>query len=348
MKAAFLTGLREMEIREAPEPKITRPRDVLLRIDTVGVCGSDVHYYTTGRIGSLVVKYPEMTGHECAGTVVEVGPEVTEFKPGQRVAVDPLVTCGQCDQCLSGRAHTCRHQAFLGCPGQAPGALADYLVMPADSCYPVPDSMTLVQAAAVEPFSIGLYAQRMARLEDGAKIAILGAGPIGLCTLLASRAAARCTAYVTDLLDERLEVARRSGATWTGNPRKCDVVQAINQMEPLGVDFVFECAGQQETVDQAVEILKPGGTLLIIGIPEVDRLSFPIHSARRKELTIRNVRRQNECMAPAIEMVASGKVNLDTIVTHHFSLAETKKAFDLVADYRDGVVKAIIHVSQQT
>jgi L-iditol 2-dehydrogenase len=208
--------------------------------------------------------------------------------------------------------------------------------------------MTLVQAAAVEPFSIGLYAQRMARLEDGAKIAILGAGPIGLCTLLASRAAARCTAYVTDLLDERLEVARRSGATWTGNPRKCDVVQAINQMEPLGVDFVFECAGQQETVDQAVEILKPGGTLLIIGIPEVDRLSFPIHSARRKELTIRNVRRQNECMAPAIEMVASGKVNLDTIVTHHFSLAETKKAFDLVADYRDGVVKAIIHVSQQT
>jgi L-iditol 2-dehydrogenase len=345
MKAALLTGIRQLEILERPEPELAKPQDVLLRIDTVGVCGSDVHYYVTGRIGSLVVQYPEWTGHECAGTVVDVGPAVTQLRVGQRVAVDPLVTCGECDQCRAGRMNTCRKQAFLGCPGQAPGALAEYLVMPARSCYPIPDTMTMVQAAVAEPFSIGLYAQRVARMEPGAKIAILGSGPIGLCVLLACRAGGACTTYVTDLIDERLDVARRCGADWTGNPQRADIVRAISALEPLGVDFVYECAGQQETLDQAVEILKPGGKLLVLGIPETDRVSFSIHTLRRKEAPIINVRRQNECVAPAIELVASGQVNLDPLVTHHFPLAETKRAFDLVSNYGDGVVKAVIHVS---
>jgi L-iditol 2-dehydrogenase len=334
-----------MEIRETSPPKISDPHGVLLRVGVVGVCGSDVHYYTTGRIGTLVVKYPEWTGHECAGTVEVVGDEVKKLAVGQRVAVDPLITCGRCDQCLSGREHTCRNQNFLACPGQGPGALAEYLVMPDRSCYAIPDRMTLVQAAAVEPLSIGIYAQRLAQMQPGAKMAILGSGPIGLCVLLASRAACEVTAYATDLLDERLEMARRCGATWTGNPKRTDVVRAIRELEPLGVDFVFECAGQQETLDQAIELLKPGGTVLMIGIPEVDRVSFSIHTLRRKEIQLQSVRRQNQCMAPAIEMVSNGAINLDQIVTHHFSLAETKQAFDLVADYRDGVVKAIVHVS---
>jgi len=181
MKAAFLTGIRQLQILDTPEPKLTNPRDVLLHIDTVGVCGSDVHYYTTGRIGTQVVQFPERVGHECAGTVVEVGSEVTGLWVGQRVAVDPLVACGQCDQCRSGRRHTCRQQRFLGNPGEAPGALAEVLRMPAESCYAVPDCMTQVQAALVEPFSIGLYAQRLSLLRPGDKIAVLGSGPIGLC-----------------------------------------------------------------------------------------------------------------------------------------------------------------------
>jgi len=346
MKAAFLTGIRQLEIRETPSPEIKGPHGVLLRVGVVGVCGSDVHYYTTGRIGSLVVKYPEWTGHECGGTVVGMGEEVNRLEVGQRVAVDPLIPCGHCDQCLSGREHTCRNQNFLACPGQGPGSLAEYLVMPERSCYPIPNGMTMVQASVIEPLSIGLYAQRLAEMPPGAKIAILGSGPIGLCVLLASRAACDCTVYATDLLDERLAMARCCGANWTGNPKQTDVVRAIRELEPLGIDFVFECAGQQETFDQAVELLKPGGTVLMIGIPEVDRVSFSIHTLRRQEIRLQSVRRQNNCMAPAIELVSSGAINLDQLVTHHFSLAETKKAFDLVADYRDGVVKAIVHVSE--
>jgi len=346
MKAAFLTGIRQMEIRETSPPEISDPRGVLLRVGVVGVCGSDVHYYTTGRIGSLVVHYPEWTGHECAGSVVAVGDQVKNLTVGQRVAVDPLIPCGHCDQCLSGREHTCRNQNFLACPGQGPGALAEYLVMPERSCFAIPEGMTLVEAAVVEPLSIGLYAQRLAKMQPGAKIAILGSGPIGLCVLLASRAACDCIAYATDLLDERLAMARHCGATWTGNPKQIDVVRAIRQLEPRGVDYVFECAGQQETLDQAIELLRPGGTVLMIGIPEVDRVSFSIHTLRRKEIQLQSVRRQNQCMAPAIELVSRGDINLDQLVTHHFPLAETKKAFDLVADYRDGVVKAVVHVCE--
>jgi L-iditol 2-dehydrogenase len=344
MKAAYLTGPREMEVREAPEPRLSGPREVLLRIDTVGVCGSDIHYFTSGRIGSAVVRFPFIVGHECAGTILQVGPAVRRLKVGQRVAVDPLVTCGECDQCREGRSHTCRNQRFLGLPGQLDGALVELLVMPEGSCFAIPDSLTLDQAVMVEPLSIGLYAQRMSQLGKGAKIAVLGSGPIGLCTLLACRTAADCTAYVTDLIAERLALASRCGAAWTGNPQQDDIVKAIGNMEPPGLDFVFECAGQQETVDQGVELLKPGGTLLIVGIPEVDRITFPIHTLRRKELTIKNVRRQNECMADAIELVAGGKVNINPLITHHFSLAEAKAAFDLVAGYRDGVIKALIHI----
>lgn len=345
MKAAFLTHIRQLEILEIPDPRLSNPHDVLLRVDAVGVCGSDVHYYTAGRIGSQVVQFPERLGHECAGTVVGVGRQVTGLAAGQHVAVDPLVACGQCDQCRSGRRHTCRRQSFLGCPGEAPGALAEYLVMPAECCYPVPDSMTAAQTALVEPFAIGLYARRLAGTTKGTKLAVLGSGPIGLCVLLACRAAGDCTAYVTDLIGERLAVARRCGAAWTGNPREIDVVTAISRLEASGVDFVFECAGEQETLDQALAILKPGGALLMVGIPEADRVSFNAHILRRKELRVFNVRRQNQCTAAAIELIAKGAVNLEPLLTHHFSLAQAQEAFELVEGYRDGVVKAMVLVS---
>ena len=171
---------------------------------------------------------------------------------GQRVAVDPLVACGECDQCRAGRKHTCRDQKFLGNPGQLPGALVEYLVMPAACCSPVPDSLNDDQAAVVEPLSIGVYAEQMAQLAPGARVGIVGSGPIGLCTLLAVRARTQAAVYVTDLVDERLAVARACGAAWTGNPRREDVVAAIHRLEPLGLDAVFECAGEQDALDQGI------------------------------------------------------------------------------------------------
>jgi len=344
MKTVVLTGIRGMELRDAEMPKIQAKTDVLLKVGVVGVCGSDVHYYTTGRIGSQIVKYPFRVGHEFAATVHETGSLVTMIRPGDRVAVDPAMSCGECDQCRSGRRHTCRRLRFLGCPGQAEGCLAEYVVMPEACCFPLGRSMSLEQGALAEPLSIGLYATRLAGVLPAWKIAVLGTGPIGLSVILCAKALGVEKIYATDRIQARLDAARRAGAIWTGNPEKEDVRGAIADAEPLLLDAVFECCGQQEALDQAVEILKPGGRLAIVGIPETDRVSFSIDLLRRKEISIQNVRRQNECFQEAINLIESGKVKPDFMVTHRFRLEHAKEAFDLVASYGDGVVKAMIKV----
>lgn len=342
MKVALLTGLRKLEIGRSPAPKLQRPDSVLVRIDRVGVCGSDVHYFVHGAIGDQRLCYPATVGHECSGTVMQVGTAVDRLRPGDRVAIDPAIVCRQCDQCLAGRLNTCRRLQFMGCPGEAPGALAEFYVLPAENCLPLPDSVTLDQAVLTEPLSIGLYAARLGEVYPAARVAILGAGPIGLSVLLCAKAMAPCQVYVTDLLDHRLAVARACGADWTGNPRHCDVVEGILQQQPCGLDLVFECSGDPACIDQGQRLLTPGGTLVLVGIPASVQVSFDIHTMRRKELTFRNVRRQKGCMAPALRMISQREVNIDALLTHRFPLEKTQEAFELVANYADGVVKALI------
>ena len=331
-----------MELRDLPEPELRSDHDVLLQVRTVGVCGSDVHYYTTGRIGSQVVEYPFTVGHECAAVVEKVGTAVQHVKPGDPVAVEPAISCHACDQCLAGRPHTCRNLKFLGCPGQIEGCLSERLVMPAECCYPLAENMTLEDGALSEPLSIGVYAVRQAGDLRGKRIGILGAGPIGLSTMLPALADGAQSVYVTDRLDSRCAVASEHGATWTANPDKADIVTDVQEREPLLLDVVFECCGQQEALDQAVELLKPGGKLMVIGIPEFDRFSFAADTARRKELTLQNVRRQNGCVQEALDLIGSGTIHPQFMVTHRFPFAKTKDAFDLVDQYADGVVKAMI------
>ncbi len=346
MKAVSLTGPRRMDIHDVDEPSIVATTDVLLEVHTVGVCGSDMHYFKEGRIGCQVIEYPWIVGHECAGRVLEVGADVEGLQPGRRVAVDPLLHCGRCDQCRLGHIHTCRNQQFLGCPGQKPGSLCERLVMPATSVFPIPDNITMTQATLTEPFAIALWAQRLSEVADGMKVGIFGSGPIGLTVLAACKAAADCTVYQTDLIGERLEMARRFGADWVGNPRETNVVADILAAEPDGLDVVFECAGEQETVDHCLDTVKPCSKVLIVGIPATDRLSFEMNHMRRKEVRIQNVRRQLDQTERAIEMVATGEVDLDPLATHDFDLDGALDAFDLVADYRDGVMKAMIHVTR--
>ncbi len=342
MKTMMLTGIRQMEMRDVPDPMITDDHDVLIKMKTLGVCGSDIHYYTSGRIGSQVVEYPFPVGHEGAGEVVKTGSAVTSVKPGDRIAIEPAMPCWECDQCLAGRPHTCRNLRFLGCPGQADGCLSEYIVMPETSCIPVSDKLSYDQAAISEPLSIGVYAVQESVPMKGAKVGILGFGPIGMSVLLPALAGGAEKVFVTDKIDARLDMARKAGAHWTGNPDHTDVVAGVTGQEPLLLDVVFECCGQQEAADQAVDMLKPGGKLMIIGIPEFDHWSFPTDKLRRKEITIRNVRRQNNCVEKSLEMMENGEVDVSLMPTHRFSFEDTKAAFDLVAGYKDGVMKAMI------
>jgi L-iditol 2-dehydrogenase len=345
MKVAHFVALKKLEIVDQPAPTVDRPDDVLLRIDRVGVCGSDVHYYLDGRIGNQVLRYPATVGHECSGTVIETGAAVSRVRPGDRVAVDPAFACGTCDQCRAGRPHTCRRLQFMGSPGEALGAVAEYCVVPAENCFAVSDSLTLDDACLVEPLSIGRYAVQVGEIAPSARVAVLGAGPIGLSVLLCAKAAGPCTTYVTDLLEPRLAAARQCGADWTGNARTTDTTAAILQQQPQGLDRVFECSGDPAAIDQAQELLAPGGMLLLVGIPPIDQVSVNIHRMRRKELTFRNVRRQNGCVGSVIEWLAAGRLNAQPLLTHRFPLEKISEAFQLVADYRDGVIKALIDVS---
>ena len=344
MKAALLTGIRKFETRQVPEPEITRPTDVRIRIKIVGVCGSDIHYYNTGRIGSQIIQFPFTVGHEAAGIVEQVGSKVTRVKPGQRTAIDPAVYCGQCDQCRAGREHTCRELLFLGCPGQLVGALCEYLVLPETCCFPIKDRTTFAQAVLSEPLAIAVYTVQQARLPARANVAILGAGPIGMSVFHILRANSVGEVFITDRIPERLKFAQALKPKYGGNPDRTDVVKEISEAEPLLMDAVFECSGDRMAYDHAVRFLKPGGTLALVGIPEFDEVAFPIHDLRRKEITIVNIRRQAHCTQKAIDLLEAKKIVLDTMVTHHFSLAETQAAFELVAHYRDGVMKAVICV----
>jgi len=342
MKSVLLNKPHSFEIAETASPVIKNPGDVLIRIKSIGVCGSDIHYYSDGKIGDQIVVYPFRIGHECAGIVEQVGADVKNVIPGERIAIDPLISCGKCTQCLSGRFHTCLNQKFLGCPGQLEGALAEYLILPSQCCYKIPEKLSYQQAVLAEPLSIALHA--LSFITDNEKsLAILGTGPIGLSVLTAAKFKGINKLLTTDILDYRNTIASANGAVYSGNPKKQNIVKDILEIENEGVDAVFDCCGKQEAIDQAIEILRPGGKLIIVGIPETNEIKFNPHLIRRKEIQIQNVRRQNEKIETALQLLANPNFDIDFMITHNFSFEQTTEAFNLVENYSNGVIKAMIN-----
>lgn len=338
----MLTGIRQMKMKDIPEPVVSNDRDVRIRMAAVGICGSDVHYYTQGRIGSQKVVYPFTVGHEGAGVVVGTGAAVKNVKNGDVVAIEPAMPCRYCDQCLSGRYHTCRNLKYLGCPGQAEGCLSEYIVMPEDCCFPLKGGLTADHGAISEPLSIGIYSVEKAGGAAAKKTGVLGFGPIGMCVALTARAEGAGKIYVTDKIDERLAIASKISVLCTLNPLKVDIVEKIRMEEPLGLDVVYECCGQQEALDQAVDLVKPGGRIIVVGIPEFDRWALNVEDTRRREISLHFVRRQVNCVQKALYLMETGKIEVKTMITHRFPFSRTKEAFDMVAGYKDGVMKALI------
>jgi L-iditol 2-dehydrogenase len=342
MKAMMLTGIRQMEMRDILEPSLVNSNDVKIRMSVLGICGSDIHYFTQGKIGSQKVQFPFSVGHEGAGVVVEAGKDVKRVKPGDHIAIDPAMPCWECDQCLAGRHHTCRKLRFLGCPGQAEGCLMEYIVMPEECCFPLSGNLTTDHGSISEPLAIGVYSVKKSGGVKDLNIGIFGFGPIGMSVMLAAKTKGVGSIYITDLMDERLAIARKEGATLTGNPLKENIVSKIKSEEPFGLDVVFECCGKQEALDQAIDLLKPGGKLIVVGIPEFSRWSLSVETTRRREISLQFIRRQVGCVEEALEMMKNRSIIVDNMVTHRFPFERTKEAFDLVADYKDGVMKAMI------
>ncbi len=224
------------------------------------------------------------------------------------------------------------------------GCLCEYIVLDEKCCFPINDNLTFDQATLSEPLAIAVYSVERSMISSKADAAILGAGPIGISIFHVLRTKNVGNIYITDKIEKRLAFSKTLNPRWSGNPDHTDIVKEISRINPLLVDIVFECSGDKEAINQAIRLLKPGGMLVIVGITEADEISFPIHELRRKEITIINIRRQAHCTQKAIDLLDRRQVNMDSMATHHFPLEETQKAFDLVADYKDGVMKAVISI----
>lgn len=344
MKAALLYKPFDMRVEEIPEPRIERPDDVLVRVRYVGICGSDVHYYVEGRIGDVSLQGPFIVGHEPSGEVVEVGPAVESLKPGDRVAIDPAINCGACEQCLEGNPNLCHNIRFFGTPPQQ-GALREYLVHPERLLFKLPDGVSLLGGAMLEVYGVAIHSVDLGKLRAGCDVAVLGGGPIGISTMQVAKLSGAARVFLSEPIPERREIARKLGADIVIDPSQADPVELIMDMTGgRGVDVVFEAAGVPETIRQSVEICRRGGTVVLIGIPSDDTISFRASAARRKGLTLKMVRRMKNVYPRAIKLAESGLIDPESIVTHKFPLERAKEAFETVRGRRDGVLKAVIEI----
>ena len=344
MKAAVLYGVHDLRIEDIPEPKIKSSDEVLIRITHAGICKSDIHYYEQGRIGSASVEEPIIPGHEFSGIVEETGSDVTALKKGDRVAVEPGIPCGVCEFCSEGNYNICPDIRFCGTP-PVNGAFCEKIVFPSEWCFLLPSNVSLVEGAMVEPLSVSIHAVDLAKIRTEDFVVVLGAGPIGLgCIQLAKNGGAH-EVWAADYLNERLKLASNLGADRILSASKgrhvCDI---LKQTGGRGVDVVIEAAGTTEAPDQGAQILKPGGRLILVGIPEGDTITLNASNARRKGLTIKLSRRTKHSYPGGVEMIASGKVDVKSLVTHTFRLDQIVEALEIVRHYEDGVIKAVIEI----
>src|SRR3989339_1918312 len=282
MKAAVLHKIHDIRIEEREKP-VVRPGTALVKIKAVGICGSDVHYFTKGRIGKQIVTKPQTLGHEASGIVEEVGKGVKNVKVGDRVALDPGIFCGKCDFCRAGRPNLCRSIKFFGTP-PVDGAFLEFIVHPSYMLFKFPDKLSYEEGALIEPLTVGLYAVQLAGLKRGETIAILGSGTIGLSILKSALLKGVKKIYVTDYLNYRLKAAKKHKNVVVLNA-KTDIVKKIKALtNGRGVDVAFEAAGSLDTFKQSVEIAAIGGRVVWAGIPDEDDIKINNHEARRKEL----------------------------------------------------------------
>jgi L-iditol 2-dehydrogenase len=328
MKVARLHGIHDLRLHDEAEP-VAEPGEAVVRVTSIGVCGSDLHWFSESGIGDARLARPLVLGHEFAG-VVETG----ELR-GQRVALDPAIPCGECEFCVEGNPNFCTRLHFAG-HGADDGAMRECMSWPVRHMYALPDAINDADGAMLEPLGVAIHAVDLGHLKAGTSAAIFGAGPIGLLTLQMARLAGAVDLFTTDKLQHRLDAARSYGATSVLQADGSESAQILAATHKRGVDVAFECAGENEAVDAAVAATKPGGTVVLVGIPSDDRTSFTASVARRKGLTIRMSRRMKHTYPRAIRLVERGLVDVHSMVTHHFSLADSVQAFD-TAMRREGI-----------
>ena len=331
MKSVRLHGTGDLQIHEEEVP-VVGAGEKLIRVKSVGVCGSDLHWFSEGSIGDAKLEHPLILGHEFAG--------ITE--DGERVAIDPAISCGHCEFCDHGHPNLCSSLIFAG-HGNTDGALREWMAWSEKSLFPIPDSLSDDDGAMLEPLGVAIHSVDLGKLKAGMTVGVFGCGPIGLLIIQMAKLAGATNIIATDKLTHRVQAAKAFGASHAFLAEEGRELEEIGAATAgRGVDVAFEAAGTQDSVDTSFAAVSTGGKVVLAGIPDGDRISFSASVARRKGLTIKLVRRMKHTYPRAIELVSKGLVDVRSLVTHHFSLEQAVEAFR-VAQQREGL-KIIIEV----
>lgn len=330
MKASFLLKQGEVEIREVAVPSLDAD-EVLVKVAAVGVCGSDVHYYQHGKIGPYVVEKPLILGHELSGTITAVGSAVDPGRVGQRVAVEPQRPCRDCEQCNAGRYNLCPNIEFYATP-PIDGAFAEYVKIQSDFAFEIPDNVSFEAAALIEPLSVCIWAAKRAEIKEGSRVLIAGAGPIGVIMAQVASAFGASEVIITDIAEDRRNFALNYGATKAMDPR-------TESVEGLGVNAFVDASGVAQAVYSGIKAVGPAGHVLLVGLGTED-MNLPVSHIQNNEIWVTGVFRYANTWPTGIELVASGKVNLDVLVTHTFGLSEVEAALN--AGKQPGSMKAVV------
>ena len=344
MKTAVMTGIEEVEIQNRPIP-VPAANEVLVKIEYVGICGSDLHYYESGRIGNFIVEPPFVLGHEAGGTVVEIGENVTGLKVGDKVALEPGKTCGHCEHCKEGKYNLCEDVVFFATP-PVDGVFQEYVAHEASLCFPLPPNMSTMEGALIEPLAVGMHAASQGGAHLGQTAVVTGAGCIGLCTLLSLKAMGVSKVIVVDVIQKRLDKALELGADYVINGKEEDVVARVREITGRkGVDLGVETAGNQITASQLIHVAKKGSTIVFVGYSASGEMTLPIGMSLDKELNFKTVFRYRNIYPSAIQAVSSGKIHIKDIVTDYFELDDIKNALDSCVHNKEDIVKGVIRVS---
>jgi L-iditol 2-dehydrogenase len=336
MRASVLTRPQTIELQERPVPK-PGADEVLVRVRSVGVCGSDVHYYKHGRIGSMVVNGPLVLGHEVGGTIAAVGDAVDLTRVGQRVALEPQRPCRRCRQCKTGHLNLCPNMEFFATP-PVDGAFCDYVTLPADFAHPVPDSLSDAAVGLLEPLSVGIWANRKGGTAAGSRVFITGAGPIGALAALSASAMGATEIIVSDPVE-----SRRRRITELTSAQTVDPVAGFDPSD-LAADVFLECSGATPALLDGLKAVRPGGTAVMVGHGD-EYISLPVQDIQIREVLLTGIFRYVDTWPTAISLAAAGRVDLDALVTARFGLDEVEAA--LTSDDDPLSMKSIVVVNEE-
>lgn len=341
MRAAVMTGKRQMIIEERRIPQI-KPDEVLVKIEYVGVCGSDLHFFKDGHIGDYVVDEPMVLGHESGGTVVEVGSDVKHLKVGDRVALEPGVMCGECELCKSGKYNLCETLDFMAVPHQIDGAFCGYLAHPAKLCFRLPDNVSTMEGGLVEPLAVGLHAVGLSGAKMGQSAVVIGLGCIGLVTIMSLKAAGVDEIYAIGHHKKNLKMAEKLGAVKTLDPRSEDALAFIKSLPGGGVDQVYETAGSEGATLMSAKMIKRAGKVTLVGMCPEGEVKFDFGSLFSMEGQVLTVWRYRNLYPQAIDLISRGKIDVKQIVTHVFDFEDIIEGINFNIDNKSEVIKAVI------